>query len=127
MVNQLAAHTNIIIHMDSTSNGNFLSCSYDKSVKFWKTEKGELLKSIQFKHEINCVEMLNDNLIAVGVRNQSKKNEGEIIFYNLSKSIIVKIISAHSSNVNRLRLLPNGDMLSGSSNGEIKLWKIFDK
>ena len=124
LIKELAAHTNAIFHIDSISNGNLLSSSYDKSVKLWRIETGELLKSIQFEHPIYFVKMLNDDLMAVGIGNNVK---GEIVLYNLSKSSIVKIISAHSSNVYRLKLLPNGDILSGSLNGEIKMWKICDK
>ena len=125
LIKELAAHTNAIFHIDiSISNGNLLSGSYDKSVKLWRIETGELLKSIQFEHPIYFVKMLNDDLMAVGIGNNVK---GEIVLYNLSKSSIVKIISAHSSNVYRLKLLPNGDILSGSLNGEIKMWKICDK
>ena len=51
---------------------------------------------------------------------------GEIQIYNIDKMKIVKTIQAHSYDVNRLHLLNNGDLLSGSGDGEIKLWKMLD-
>jgi WD40 repeat protein len=105
----------------ATSSGNLLSCSNDNTVKLWQLETGQILRSIEFDEPVNCIKNFNDDLIVVGL------NNGEIQIYSLDKKENVKTISAHSSYVNRLHLLANGNLLSGSGNGDIKLWKIFDK
>ena len=38
----------------------------------------------------------------------------------------VKTISAHSSCVKRMCSLSNGNLVSGSENGEIKLWDLLE-
>jgi WD40 repeat protein len=115
----LEGHSDIIWCLELTSSGNLLSCSTDKTVKLWQLETGQILKSIEFDGRVYCVKNFNDDLILVGL------NNGEIQIYSLDKKENVKTISAHSSYVNRLHLLSNGNLLSGSEFGDIKLWKIF--
>jgi WD40 repeat protein len=108
-----------IFNFELTSNGNLLSCSRDKTVKLWELESGEFLKSIRFDQIAYCVKILNDELIAVGLRN------GEIKIYNFNKEETIKTVLAHESYIDNLYLLSNGNLLS-QSYGEIKYWKILD-
>jgi len=78
-----------------------------------------MLKSIKYDHCVYCVKTLNEDLIAVSLEN------GEIEIYDLNKNEKIKTIK-DSSFVFRLNLLPNGFLLSGSEDGYIKSWKIFD-
>ena len=116
----LEGHTNDIFFLELTLDGNLLSCSYDKTIKLWQMETGLELKSIKFDHPVCCVKILNGDLIAVALSN------GEIIIYNVNKMHFVKSISFSSSSIYRLELLSNGNLLSGSGDGNIVLFKIFD-
>ena len=114
-------HSDSIYHLDLTFDGNILSCSLDNTVKIWEIETGGLLKTFKFKDEVNCVKNLNNELIAVALEN------GKIQILNHKKTQIVKTITAHSfSSFYRLCLLSNGDLISGSKDGELKLWKILE-
>ena len=106
-------------YLDINSDDNLLSCSTDKTVKLWQIETGEMLKSIQFDHPVYCVKALNESLIAVALQT------GEIQINNLIKMLMVNNILAGSPFIHCLNLLSNGSLLSGSGNGEIKLWQIF--
>ena len=108
----------IIWYLELTSKSNLLSCSEDNTVKLWQLETGQILKSIEFDGPVYCVKNLNDDLILVGLYN------GEIQIYSLEENKNIRTISAHSSYVYRLNLLSNGNLLSGSGKGDIKLWKI---
>ena len=85
------------------------------------------MESINFDNPICCVIKLNDDLIGVGLQN------GDIVIYNTKRLKSIKRISAHTE-INQFRqgsviqmyLMSNGCLLSGSKNGEIKLWKIFE-
>ena len=114
-IKSLEGHTNKINHLELLSNINLISCSDDSTVKLWHIESGELLKSIQFNHWTNCAKVLNNNLLAISFSN------GQIQLYDLNKMKTIKSLLAHSSFVYRLHLLSNGNLLSSSENGEIKL------
>ena len=119
-IKELDGHLDDINYLELTSDGNLLSCSDDKTVKLWELETGKELKSIKFDHHVNSVKELNKDLIAASLCN------GNIQIYSLSDSKKIKIIKAHKSNAFLLNQSSNGNLLSGSDGGEIKLWKIFD-
>ena len=118
----LEGHSDVVNYLELTLDGNLLSCSVDMTIKLWQTETGELLKSCEFKHIISCVQTLNDDLIAVALLN------GQIQIYDLSIMKHIKYIEADDpTGIYRLCFLSSrGNMLSGSNEGEIKLWNIFD-
>jgi hypothetical protein len=117
----LEGHTNSISYLELTKDSKLLSSSIDKTVKLWQIETGEELKSIEFDFYVYCVKTLNEDLIAVAL------GKGKIQIFNLSKMKQIKTIKAHSSTVFRLIYLSsNGNLLSSSNKGDVKLQKIFD-
>ena len=118
-LNVFQNHADRISFLDLTLNDcNLVSCSDDKSMKIWEIETGKLLKSIQFDDIIYCIKVLDERLIAIGLFN------GEIKIYDLVKDKCVKSFMAHTTFIYRLNSLSNGNLLSASGKGEIKLWKI---
>ena len=111
-----------INYLDLTSDGNLLSCSLEKTVKLWQIETGKILKSVKFEKAVNFVKSLNEDLILVSIR------WCEIQVYNFNKMEVVRTVSSsdHQSGIHHLYLLANGDLLSGSDDGEIKLWKMLE-
>ena len=63
---------------------------------------------------------MNEDLIIIAL------SDGKILIYDYNKMKPVKTLSGHSSEITRFCLLSNGDLVSGSTYGEIKVWKIFD-
>ena len=113
-------HNDKVNYLELTLDGNLLSCSSDATVILWQIETGKMLNLFKFEHPVYCVKSLTNELIAVALDN------GQIQIYNLNKKETITTFSAHKSRVNYLHLLKNGDLLSGSSDGEIKLWKMID-
>ena len=82
---------------------------------------GELLKSIDFEKAVNCVKILNEDLIIVSIA------YGHIQIYNINKMKIVKTIKNHlSSDIGPLHLLKNGNLISGSNDCEIIVSKLIE-
>ena len=81
------------------------------------------MKSAEFPSPICCLQKVHDfDLILVGL------SDGQIEVYNLENGISIKTISAHSkSAVFKIHLLSNGNVISGSGDGEIKLIKIIEE
>ena len=120
-VKVLDGHSSDINCIELNSNDNLLSCSEDRTIKLWQIETGQLLKSIKFDQIVNNIKSLNQDLISIALEN------GNIQIYNYHKMEIVKTIQAHSSYVYRLYYLSNdGHLVSGSEDGEIKMWTIFE-
>ena len=121
---ELKGHSDIVNYIEITSDGLLLSCSQDKTVKLWQIETGKLIKSIQFEHPVKFVKKLNQDLIAIVFANNN--NIDNLLIYDLTKMQAIKTITIDSSFISRLHLLTNGNLLTGSDDGEVKLWKIFD-
>jgi WD40 repeat protein len=120
---ELHGHLNSILYYDFSMDGYFLSCSKDQTVIVWEIESGKILKLLKFDHPVCCAKKLKDDLIVVGLRN------GEIQIYDLNNMELIINIKTHSYYeffINQLEILPNGNLLSASSGGEIKLWKIVE-
>ena len=115
----LQGHTGIVWYLKLNSDGNLLSCSLDRTLKLWQIPNGRLLKSISFNHSVNCVTVLSDNSIAIGLQN------GEIHINDLSKEESSNKIKVHKSFLTQLNILTqSNNLLSASGNGELKLWRI---
>jgi WD40 repeat protein len=123
-IKQLDGHSGWVNHLQLVPVGNLLSCSNDQTIILWKIITRNILKSIKFDQPVYCLKMLNDcDLLAIGVGDYEI---GNIIIYDLAKMQTIKVLKAHLSYVACLHLLSNGNLLSGSRNGEIKLWKILE-
>ena len=121
LIQVFEGHLDTIYNLELNSKGCLvLSCSEDKTVKIWQTETGELLKSIEFDHPVNCTQLLNDQLLSVALEN------GHIVIFDLNKMEQIYFISAHLSYVYHLRFISNGNLLSGCGKGKINLWKVLD-
>jgi len=119
-IQELLGHSGTIWYLELTSNGDLLSCSDDYKVNLWKMNTNEMINLIEFVHSVNYIKKLNEDLIAMALAN------GEIHIFDSNQMKVIKKINAHPSYVYRLHLLSNGDLISGSGDGEIKLWKIFE-
>ena len=116
-------HSYKVSFLELTSDDNLLSFSFeDQTVKIWQIETGELLDLIDFEDidTVNCVKILNEHLIAVGLY------EGQIKIYNFKNKEKIITIPVHQSPVVELLLLKNDCLLSQSEAGQIKIWKILD-
>ena len=121
-IRELEGHSGCVNYLESSSDGRLLfSCSRDRTVNIWQIETGELLKSIEFDKAVNCVKILNQDLIIVSLA------YGHIQIYNINKMKIVKTIKNHlSSDIGPLHLLKNGNLISGSNDCEIIVSKLIE-
>ena len=117
---ELEGHSSTVHYSQLTTNGRLFSCSDDQTVKLWQIETGELLKSIEFEDAVTCMKCLNEDLIIVALGN------GEIQIYDDNEKKIIKTVSAHTSMIYQFCLLSNGNLVSSSDEGDIKLWEIFE-
>jgi WD40 repeat protein len=127
LLKELAGHAFQIRCLKMLNDETILSGSDDKTIKIWKIDSGECLKTLKFNDCVNCVETFSDDkMLIIGI-SSGQTNASGVIIYDLNKYEEVKRInSAHSSWLSNSILLSNGNLLTSSGNGEIKLWKLLD-
>jgi WD40 repeat protein len=102
---------------------NFISLiktsSFDNSVKKWSLETGECIKTKQFDNDyIKCIKLVAYDLIAVGVSN------GDILIYDTNEYKIIFNFTKHTNYISSIEFLSNGDLVTRSENGQIRLRKL---
>jgi WD40 repeat protein len=123
LLQQSTGHSNRTINcLKMLNDETILSGSFDKTIKIWKIDSGKCLKTLKFNGFVNCVETFNDDkMLIIGTA------KGDVIIYDLNKNEELKRInSTHLSGVKNLILLSNGNLLTSSGNGEIKLWNLLE-
>ena len=112
-----------ISYLKPLSDRILLSCCYYKNIiNLWQIETGQMIKSIELEFSVHSAKLLNDELIALA---QRTTREGLIIIYNFIKMEKIIIMSAHESDIDKLCLISNGNLVS-LSDSQIKYWKMLD-
>jgi WD40 repeat protein len=105
-----------------------LSGSSDRTIKIWKIDSGECLKTLKFNGSVNCVETFNDDkMLIIGTGSWFSSVDNDVTIYDLNKNEeLKKLNSEHSGWISDLFLLSNGNLLTSDGDGEIKLWNLLE-
>ena len=118
------AHLDDIIYIDIKDENNFVTCSYDKTIKTWikKIDKFELNYKIEKAHnnDIYCVLYYNENLISCSQDNSIKIWE----YVNFKYQLLTKIIE--SNDINSMLLLKDKNILISSGYDGTTFYKIYE-
>lgn len=107
----------------SDDGTNFLSSSYDQTVKLWDTEKG----TVNFRLKFNCIP--NDisfrpshpNEIIVGLSNSKIRHYDRRV---QEKNGLVQVYDNHLSSILKLCYFPDGSkFISSSEDKTVKIWE----
>jgi WD40 repeat protein len=121
---------NNIFSIIQLQNNMLVTGHNNGDINFWSIDeecKINLIKPILNGHNgtVNSIVELSDNLIVSCSDDRTLKIWNSDInsntFFNTNSSM--KTLSEHTSYVNRVIKLNNGDILSGSNNGEIFIWQ----
>jgi len=121
---QFQAHVNEIHSLEINEDGYLFSGSFDNTIKKWCLENDEFtnMKTKQFNNSfaIKCLKLIDFELIAIGGSN------GKILIYDfIQDKIIFNFDQQQTNNITSIQLLSNGDFVSGSENGEMRM-RMFD-
>jgi WD40 repeat protein len=116
------AHSDIIFNLELTNEGNLISCSVDKNIKFWDIEKNTCLKSIKEYGRVFSILYMkeNDHLIC------GLGKSGNIDVWNISNSDYIGAFIGHNDIVRCLKLLKNKNLVSCSDDKTIKIWNTLN-
>ncbi|RMZ96870.1 WD40 repeat-containing, partial [Brachionus plicatilis] len=109
------------------SNGNLVAGYYTNRVLvIWDLEKSndEILKrTIQLNETFYCLTVLKNDDLAIG-QDGNDGNGFNIIIRNSRNGSIKKKLVGHTSVVNQIIELPNGNLVSCSDDKTVKVWNI---
>ena len=117
----IKAHESTVNTLIVLSNGYLASGSSDKTVKIWDPETGQLIAKLENDSPVLSLAELSPSVLAAGGDN------GQISLWSLYESKLISILAYHVDSVNAMVVLPNGDLVSGSSDGRIIVckWNVY--
>ena len=119
------AHYNFITSISNFPSGNFISLSWDRSIKIFDKLLYRTIQHIKNAHNdwVRSVAIENDNFFITCSLDHSIKSwiKTENKFKNHQT-----IVNAHNSDINKIILSSNGYLLSCSDDQKIKIWEKKD-
>lgn len=115
-------HTKPVNYINFSQDGTkFISCSYDKYVKIWDTEKGTCINKLKLR-----------SYPTVAKFNPKKNNEflignakANIEHYDLNSNDIVQSYESHRGAINDMIFINDGtNLVTSSADKTIKIWNL---
>ena len=120
-ISSTTTHSNYIFGLIQLKDTNtVVSASEDKTIKFWNSLTGILIKKITSTVNLFCLTAISSSLLAVG----SYNSPFDVEVWNFETNTLKKSMSGHSSHVRALLLLPSGALATGAVDGTVKLWNM---
>ncbi len=122
-VQTLPGHSSFVNSLAISPDGKTLaSGSWDKTIKIWNLETGELIGTLTgHSDRVNSVTISGDGkMLASGSSDETIK------FWNLQSGELLCTFPGHSMEVNSVAISPNGQVIasSGGADNTIKLWNL---
>ena len=115
LIATLPAHTSDVNSLQLLSNGNLVSGSIDNYINIWNTASFTLINSINTGTNVNSLKLLSNGYLAAGIGIN-------IRIYDMNSLGLIASLVGHSSIIRCMILLPNNDLVSGSSDMTVRIW-----
>lgn len=107
--------------IDMSRDGKYLaSAEKDSILNIWNTKTGECIRTFR-TGQYNSI-AVDYNGLCVAAIPSVKSNV--ICLLNIKDGVVQDTLKSHTGTVNCLHFLPNGNMLSASSDGRIIIWDV---
>ena len=124
----LKGHKNSIFSICKISENKIASASCDKSIRIWDLDKYICTNIFEghsgFIWSLMNIEMNVDNKGGIKKLLASASSDRTIRFWDLDENRCYKTIVAHEKEITTLGKLKDGNLISGSLDSTIKIWKI---
>ena len=116
-----ANHTGAIYGLIQLQNTTtVVSASFDKTIMFWNSLDGILIKTIQTTRQLGGIGAISGSLFVVGTMGIPCP----VQVWNFDNNTLTISMSGHPGSINTLIMLPNGLLATGASDGTVKLWNV---
>lgn len=103
-------------------NGDLASGSFDKTIKVWNTTNGTCKRTVDINDYINSMASISESEVAVGL------SANDIQMWNIQtgepRNVLTVEQDKNEYNIKALKLLPNGDLASASSDAIVRIWNV---
>ena len=124
----LKGHTNTIFSICKINENKIASASCDKSIRIWDLNSYTCYQIFEghsgFIWSLVNVEMNYDNKDGIKKLLASASSDKTIKFWDLDENRCFKTIVAHDKEITSLAKLKDGNLISGSLDSTIKIWKL---
>ncbi|VVC38157.1 Hypothetical protein CINCED_3A021224 [Cinara cedri] len=115
IIKKLTGHTDCVRDLASLKENEFLSCSNDATVKHWNQLTGECLQTFH-SHPSYIYSLWVDPLNSIFVTG------GEDRYVNVQQNSEQQVILHPAQSIWSVAVLPNSDIVTGSSDGVIRIF-----
>ena len=109
-------HSGIVRALKCTENNMLISVSNDTYVKNWNYADATNIWDIKMSNEQTAMELLNNATLVVG------SISGSLSACDLSSGNCQQPVIIHGATINAFEVLENGDLVSGTTGGIIRVW-----
>ena len=114
----LDSHSCWLYCLEKIDENRFASATRDRTIKIWATKKFVCLKELAGHHDdVSSLKSMSLNRIASG-------SYKEIKIWDIESGECIQTLISHSSWINCLTFLPNGNIMSCSGDTTIKVWNL---
>lgn len=115
-------HTDIVYALVALPDGNFISGSYDTTIKRWDTKSGTCLATLSgHSGGIYALALLPDGSLVSGSRDTTIKH------WDIKTGKCLTTLNEHSNIVSALTIAADGSLVSCSWDNTVKFWKFSAK
>ncbi len=102
-------------------NGNLISSSWDKSIKIWNPNSGQLIKTLNGHNDyIMSVVVLSNNTAASSTRS------GQLFIWDINNGTILYNLNTSLYQILNLVCLQNGNLAAGAYGKQVEIWNPYN-
>ena len=117
----LPGHQKTVSQIKYSPDGKIIaSASWDKTIKLWHAETGELINTLKHKDAVRTIAFSPDNRTII-----SGTEDGKIYLWDLQQLKKAQTLAEHTNSIKAVIVSPDGNLFASAGyDNQIKIWSI---